>query len=139
MSLFRGVGGSARCIPKYDSRTPPTVPEPRSDNRIPVWSAAEAGNLRISDVRDASTRKALAECREHTREMEVPQFPNRECEVRVLWDITKEHVQADLADPQRDLDGPGRVTIVRAAEIACYLKAQALAICQTLQFATSRT
>ena len=53
---------------------------------FPTYSAAEAGNIRIPNVKDDSIRRILADCWEHTKEMEVPQFRDGECEVRVLWD-----------------------------------------------------
>ena len=53
---------------------------------FPVYSAAEASNLVIPDLKDAHIRQNLAGCWERTRDMEVPQFRDGECEVRVLWD-----------------------------------------------------
>ena len=53
---------------------------------FPTYSAAEAGNLKIPNIKDARVRKTLADCWEATRDMEVPQFRDGECEVRVLWD-----------------------------------------------------
>ncbi len=53
---------------------------------FPTYSAAEAGNLKIPNIKDARVRKTLADCWEATRDMEVPQFRDGECEVRRLWD-----------------------------------------------------
>ena len=53
---------------------------------FPTYSAAEAGNIRIPDVMDTRIRQILAECWEKTRDTEVPQFRDGECEVRRLWD-----------------------------------------------------
>ena len=53
---------------------------------FPIYSAAEAGNLKIPNVKDARVRKTLADSWERTKEMEVPQFRDGECEVRILWD-----------------------------------------------------
>ncbi len=53
---------------------------------FPTYSAAEAGNFRIPDLKDARIRQILANCWNHTEGMEVPQFRDGECEVRVLWD-----------------------------------------------------
>ena len=53
---------------------------------FPTYSAAEAGNVRIPDVKDARIRQTLADCWERTRDMTVPQFRDGECEVRRLWD-----------------------------------------------------
>ena len=53
---------------------------------FPNYSAAEAANIRIPDVKDARIRGILADCWERTKDMEVPQFRDGECEVRRLWD-----------------------------------------------------
>ena len=53
---------------------------------FPIYSAAEASNLRTPNIKDAYVRKTLAACWEHAKEMEVPQFRDGECEVRILWD-----------------------------------------------------
>ncbi len=53
---------------------------------FPTYSAAEAGNIHIPNIKDARIRKILADCWERTRDMEVPQFRDGECEVRRLWD-----------------------------------------------------
>ena len=53
---------------------------------FPTYSAAEVGNIRISDVKDTRIRRILADCWERTKDMKVPQFRDGECEVRRLWD-----------------------------------------------------
>ncbi len=53
---------------------------------FPTYSAAEAANLRIPDVKDARIQGILADCWERTRDVEVAQFRDGECEVRRLWD-----------------------------------------------------
>ena len=53
---------------------------------FPTYSAREAGNIRIPDIRDARICRTLANCWELTKEMKVPQFRDGECEVRALWD-----------------------------------------------------
>ena len=53
---------------------------------FPTYSAAEAGNIRVLDIKDARIRHTLADCWEYTKEIEVPQYRDGECEVRVLWD-----------------------------------------------------
>ena len=55
---------------------------------FPTYSSAEAGNIMIPDVKDARICQILAKCWESTKEMEVPQFRDGECQVRVLWDNT---------------------------------------------------
>ena len=53
---------------------------------FPTYSVAEAENIKIPDVKDNSVRQILADCWDRTKEMEVPQFRDGECEVRRLWD-----------------------------------------------------
>ena len=53
---------------------------------FPTYSAAEAANIRIPDIKDPRIRQILADCWEHTKEMKVPQFRDGECKVRQLWD-----------------------------------------------------
>ena len=54
---------------------------------FPTYSAAEAANLRIPDVRNnARIRQILADCWERTKDTVVPQFRDGECTVRRLWD-----------------------------------------------------
>ena len=53
---------------------------------FPTYSPDATNNIRIPDVKDDRIRGILAECCEHTRDMEVPQFRDGECEVRRLWD-----------------------------------------------------
>ena len=44
--------------------------------------------IRIPDLEDKDTVSALAMCWDQTRDMNVPQFRDGECEVRQLWDET---------------------------------------------------
>ena len=53
---------------------------------FPMYRPAAIGNIRIPDVRDTRIRETLAGCWERTKDMEVPQFRDGECEVRRLWD-----------------------------------------------------
>lgn len=53
---------------------------------FPNYSTAEAGNIRIPDVKDDRIRRILADCWERTKDIEVPQFQDGECKVRRLWD-----------------------------------------------------
>ena len=53
---------------------------------FPTYSAAEAANIRIPNVKDDRIRDILAGCWERTKDMTVPQFRDGECEVRRLWD-----------------------------------------------------
>ena len=53
---------------------------------FPTYSAAETGNIRIPNIKDDRIRGILADCWERTKDKEVPQFRDGECEVRRLWD-----------------------------------------------------
>ncbi len=53
---------------------------------FPAYSVAETENIRIPDVTDDRILRILAACWERTRDMQVPQFRDGECEVRHLWD-----------------------------------------------------
>ena len=53
---------------------------------FPTYSAAEAANIRVPDIKDSRIRGILSDCWERTRDMTVPQFRDGECEVRRLWD-----------------------------------------------------
>ncbi len=69
---------------------------------FPTYSAAEAGNIRIPNIKDDRIRGILADCWERTKDMEVPQFRDGECEVRCLWDeAVAEAMEWDAADLKR--------------------------------------
>ena len=53
---------------------------------FPMYRPATYANVRIPNIKDARIRDILADCWEHTKEMQVPQFRDGECEVRRLWD-----------------------------------------------------
>ena len=53
---------------------------------FPTYSAAQAANIRIPNIKDTRVRDILSDCWEHTKDIEVPQFRDGECEVRRLWD-----------------------------------------------------
>ncbi len=53
---------------------------------FPLYNPAASGNIRIPDVKNARIRRILADCWERTKDMEVPQFRDGECDVRRLWD-----------------------------------------------------
>ena len=53
---------------------------------FPTYSAAEAANIKIPNIKDDRIRGILASCWEQTRDMEVPQFRDGECDVRRIWD-----------------------------------------------------
>ena len=53
---------------------------------FPMYRPAAVGLVHVPDVEVAHIRQTLADCWERTKEMEVPQFRDGECEVRRLWD-----------------------------------------------------
>ena len=53
---------------------------------FPQYNPEPLENIRIPDPRNTRIRSILADCWELTKEMEVPQFRDGECEVRRLWD-----------------------------------------------------
>ena len=53
---------------------------------FPTYSTAEAGNIRIPNLKDPRVRQVLADCWERTKGMEVPRYRDGECQVRRLWD-----------------------------------------------------
>ena len=64
------------------TRTASLSARPAAKSSCPAASA----NIRIPDVKDERIRGILAGCWERTKDMEVPQFRDGECEVRRLWD-----------------------------------------------------
>ena len=52
----------------------------------PTYPPAAYVNLRIPDIKDDRIVSLLSACWERTKDMEVPQFRDGECEVRRLWD-----------------------------------------------------
>ena len=53
---------------------------------FPTYSAAEAANIHIPDIKNTRIRQTLAACWERTKNMIVPQYRDGECAVRRLWD-----------------------------------------------------
>ena len=53
---------------------------------FPAYSVDSIANIRIPNIKDARIRSILADCWERTKDIEVPQFRDGECEVRRLWD-----------------------------------------------------
>ena len=53
---------------------------------FPQYNPKPIENIRIPNVEDARIRQTLSECWERTKDMNVPQFQDGECEVRRLWD-----------------------------------------------------
>ena len=69
-----------------NSGIPATTKKARPSDKIPSYRMARADNIRIHDLKDARTRQILADRRERTKDTDVPQFRDGECEVRRLWD-----------------------------------------------------
>ena len=53
---------------------------------FPTFSAAEAANIKIPNIKVEHILTTLSNCWERTKDMAVPQFRDGECEVRRLWD-----------------------------------------------------
>ena len=53
---------------------------------FPLYNPADIGTVRVPDVTNDHTRIVLSDCWERTKDMEVQQFRDGECEVRRLWD-----------------------------------------------------
>ncbi len=52
----------------------------------PLYSPAAFKNIRVPDIRCRSVMAILSNCWERTRDMDVPEYRDGECEVRRLWD-----------------------------------------------------
>ena len=53
---------------------------------FPMYHPAGVGSVKIPDIKTDRIRGILSDCWERTKDMEVPQFRDGECEVRRLWD-----------------------------------------------------
>ena len=53
---------------------------------FPTYRPAGLSTIRIPNVNDSNISQTLVRCWELTKDMEVPQFRDGECEVRRLWD-----------------------------------------------------
>ena len=53
---------------------------------FPTYKPRTIEGLKVPDIKDDLIRGILAGCWERTKDMEVPQFRDGECEVRRLWD-----------------------------------------------------
>ena len=54
--------------------------------QLPIYNKGAIKNIRIPNIKDTCVRNILSDCWEYTKNMEVPQFRDGECEVRALWD-----------------------------------------------------
>ena len=79
----------AKAIAVFFNSTPGRLQIMRNAGKnifFPAYRPAGLRTTRIPDVKDARIRGILADCWERTKDMEVPQFRDGECEVRRLWD-----------------------------------------------------
>lgn len=79
----------AKSIAVFLNSTPGRIQLLRNAGRtieFPQYNPEPLENLRIPNVKDDRIRQILAGCWELTKDMEVPQFRDGECEVRRLWD-----------------------------------------------------
>ena len=79
----------AKALAVFFNATPGRLQLMRNAGKMlafPTYSTEGAGSIRIPDVKDARILRILSDCWEQTRDMEVPQFGEGECEVRRLWD-----------------------------------------------------
>ena len=53
---------------------------------FPEYSVAEVSNIKVPNIKDERIYIILSDCWERTKDIEVPQFRDGECEVRRLWD-----------------------------------------------------
>ena len=79
----------AKAIAVFANSTPGRLQIMRGSGKtleFPSYSPQATNNLRVPDIKDDRIRQTLADCWECTKDMEVPQFRDGECEVRRLWD-----------------------------------------------------
>ncbi len=80
---------ASKAIAVFLNSTPGRLQLMRNAGRtlvFPMYMPGAYSNIRIPNIKDARVRKTLADCWERTKDMEVPQFRDGECEVRQLWD-----------------------------------------------------
>ena len=53
---------------------------------FPIYNPSAYSDIKVPDVKDTRIREILANCWERTKDMEVPQYRDGECDVRRLWD-----------------------------------------------------
>ena len=65
----------------------------------PNYTPQTINDLKVPDVKDVRIGQILADCWERTKDTEVPQFRDGECEVRRIWDeAVAEAMGWDLAE-----------------------------------------
>ena len=81
--------GEAKAIAVFINSTPGRIQlmrRPAKTLEFPQYKPEIIGSIKIPDIKDTHIRRILADCWERTKDMEVPQFRDGECEVRRLWD-----------------------------------------------------
>ena len=95
----------AKAIAVFANSTPGRLQIMRGPGKtleFPSYSPQATNNLRVPDIKDDRIRQTLADCWERTKDMEVPQFRDGECEVRRLWDeAVAEAMGWDAAELER--------------------------------------
>ena len=95
----------AKALAVFVNATPGRLQLMRTSGRkldFPNYRPAGIGKIRVPNFTNARIRRILADCWERTRDMEVPQFRDGECEVRRLWDdAVAEAMGWDAADLAR--------------------------------------
>ena len=89
MPLIRHSQEESKALAVFLNSTPGRLQLMRNAGRkltFPMYRPAAYANIRIPDVKDDRIRQILADCWERTKDTEVPQFRDGECEVRRLWD-----------------------------------------------------
>ena len=76
---------------------------PAKTLEFPNYTPQTLESLRVPDIEDPRIRSILSNCWERTRDMEVPQFRDGECEVRRLWDEAVAEAMGWDADELADL------------------------------------
>ena len=79
----------AKAVAVFANSTPGRLQIMRGPGRkleFPSYSPQATNNLRVPNVKDTRIRRILADCWERTKDTEVAQFRDGECEVRRLWD-----------------------------------------------------
>ena len=97
--------GEAKAIAVFINSTPGRIQlmrRPAKTLEFPQYKPEIIGSIKVPDIKDDRIRETLADCWERTKDMEVPQFRDGECEVRRLWDeAVAEAMGWDAAELER--------------------------------------
>ena len=81
--------GEAKAIAVFINSTPGRIQlmrHPAKTLEFPQYKPEIIGSIKVPDIKDTRIRQILSDCWEQSKDMEVPQFRDGECEVRRLWD-----------------------------------------------------